>query len=500
MKRREFVKKGAFSISLPFWLQSCDQLRGRHSFSTHVHSDQNTGHLIMESSQWANNSGIKTETVIVGGGLSGLAAAQVIRDKDFLLFELSDRMGGTSAAAQFEGISFCQGAHYDLAYPDYYGEEVLLFMEELRIIQYEPWKKNWSFKDQQHIIPSYRRQQCFENGTIRDDVIPNGYIKDSFYKILSDYLGEMKLPTRLISEDYRHLNNINFYQFLSDRMEVDDSFKRQLSYHMLDDYGGTVDQVSALAGIHYFMCRPYNTEAVDLFSPPSGNSYFAEKILETIPSAKIRTNHLVKHITKTGQGFEMEVLDVINKKVILVTCDKVIYAGQKHALKYIFPEEVGLFSNNYAPWMVVNIVTNDSPDSYGFWQNEYLGEREDFLGFIDSSVQSREGLKGKRVYSAYYCLKPENREHLSTIPSNKERIAMDAIVAIEEVLRKKIDVSAAFINVMGHAMPIPEPGYLFKDANTRSKSGVLYAGVDNGRLPLLYEAVDSGVMTANMTL
>lgn len=77
---------------------------------------------------------------------------------------------------------------------------------------------------------------------------------------------------------------------------------------------------------------------------------------------------------------------------------------------------------------------------------------------------------------------------------------MDAIVAIEEVLRKKIDVSAAFINVMGHAMPIPEPGYLFKDANTRSKSGVLYAGVDNGRLPLLYEAVDSGVMTANMTL
>ena len=496
MNRRDFVKKGAISASLPFWLQSCDHFKWGESFPVHVHSDRSTGHLIMESGQWPNATKIKTETVIVGGGLAGLAAAGVIREKDFLLFELSDRTGGTSAASDFEGISFCQGAHYDLAYPDYYGEEVLRFMEELQIIEYEPWKKMWSFIDQQHIIPYYRRQQCYENGVIRGDVIPEGYSKDSFYKILSDYQGEMKLPTRLISEDYRHLNNISFYQFMSEKMEVDDAFKRQLSYHMLDDYGGTVDQVSALAGIHYFMCRPYYTEAVDLFSPPMGNNYFAEKILTTIPSQKIKTNHLVKHIVKTSQGFEIDVLDVINKKVIPVACEKVIYAGQKHALKYIFPEEADLFTNNYAPWMVINFITNYSPGTYGFWQNEYLGERDDFLGFIDSSVQSRESLKGKRVYTAYYCLQPENRKHLTTIPSNKDRIANDALETIEEVLNKRIEVNVAFINVMGHAMAIPQPGYLFNDANTRSKNGMVYAGVDNGRLPLLYEALDSGIMAA----
>jgi hypothetical protein len=50
---------------------------------------------------------------------------------------------------------------------------------------------------------------------------------------------------------------------------------------------------------------------------------------------------------------------------------------------------------------------------------------------------------------------------------------------------------------MGHAMPIPQPGYLFKDANTnRSNPNLVYAGVDNGRLPLLFEAMDSGIMAA----
>jgi hypothetical protein len=48
---------------------------------------------------------------------------------------------------------------------------------------------------------------------------------------------------------------------------------------------------------------------------------------------------------------------------------------------------------------------------------------------------------------------------------------------------------------MGHAMPIPQPGYLFNDANkSRGNSNLAYAGVDNGRLPLLFEAIDSGTI------
>ena len=47
---------------------------------------------------------------------------------------------------------------------------------------------------------------------------------------------------------------------------------------------------------------------------------------------------------------------------------------------------------------------------------------------------------------------------------------------------------------MGHAMPIPQPNYLFDDKNDKRKhQGLVYAGVDNSRLPLLLEAIDSGL-------
>ena len=47
---------------------------------------------------------------------------------------------------------------------------------------------------------------------------------------------------------------------------------------------------------------------------------------------------------------------------------------------------------------------------------------------------------------------------------------------------------------MGHAMSIPKINNLFNDKNLhRSEPNMVYAGVDNSRLPLLFEALDSGI-------
>ena len=55
----------------------------------------------------------------------------------------------------------------------------------------------------------------------------------------------------------------------------------------------------------------------------------------------------------------------------------------------------------------------------------------------------------------------------------------------------------AHIRVMGHAMPVPKAGYLLKDMNEYLFSKrIKYAGVDNHRLPLLFEAIDSGLIAA----
>ena len=44
----------------------------------------------------------------------------------------------------------------------------------------------------------------------------------------------------------------------------------------------------------------------------------------------------------------------------------------------------------------------------------------------------------------------------------------------------------------------PGPGHLLNDANERPDADMIYAGVDNGRLPLLFEAVDSGLQAVDL--
>ncbi len=52
------------------------------------------------------------DVVIVGGGISGLIAADLLRDKRVLLLEKEDRFGGRIISGQWEGLYYPKGAEY----------------------------------------------------------------------------------------------------------------------------------------------------------------------------------------------------------------------------------------------------------------------------------------------------------------------------------------------------------------------------------------------------
>ena len=53
------------------------------------------GHLIKNALSLKICKKRQTETLIVGGGLAGLAAAHALKNKDYMLLELDDRFGGS---------------------------------------------------------------------------------------------------------------------------------------------------------------------------------------------------------------------------------------------------------------------------------------------------------------------------------------------------------------------------------------------------------------------
>jgi len=499
MKRRNFIQISSLSLAA-LLVDGCDV---SEEYDIEFLNDMAVGHLAFESHQFPITKNLKTEYLIVGGGVAGMSAAYQLRDKDFLLFELSNLLGGSSAGSSYKNVPLCHGAHYELSYPSNYGKEVLSMLEKLKIIRFDQFSDSWKFVDKKYLIPKNKESQTFAHGNFRKDVLTEGEIKASFIDLMKSFSGKMPMPTRLIDENFYYLNNITFLQWLKQKISLSPEFIEGLDYHMKDDYGAGVEQVSALAGIHYFACRPYYTKPVELFSPPEGNFYFIKKMYDQLPIDQVYTSHLVKHIHEKDEVFEVEIVDAGSKEIIKVKCDKIIYAGNKHALKFIFPKDFHLFqTTQYAPWVVVNFIMNKTSlngkqawKNTAFWQNEIISDDKSLLGFVDSKAQYSSD-EAQRVFTVYFCFKPEEREMMSLIEERKHIFINQTLSHLETYFDKsfKNHIEKIFIKQMGHAMPIPVQGYLFKDANeSRSHKNIVYAGVDNGRLPLLFEALDSGI-------
>ena len=459
------------------------------------------GHSLIEGHSFLPGPEARTNTLIVGGGVSGMTAAYQLRNNDFILCELSNQLGGTSTAFQVNGSYYSQGAHYDLGYPANYGAEGINLLKDLNLIEYNEFKQLWDFTDRQFMINKNVESRSYENGSIREDILRDSDTKKRFISLVQQYRNDMIMPTRLIKPEYHFLNDISFSEFLNTALDPGTSFLRGMDYHMRDDYGGSSDRVSALAGIHYFQCRPYYIKPIEVFSPPQGNFYFIQKLTHEIPPERIKTGQLVYHIRRTGDKFRVDVLDRNEKKILHYLARNIIYAGNKHTLKYTFPQDYPLFEKlSYAPWAVMNILLKEDLPGDRFWQNEILSNHPSLIGFVDSGAQYTE-VGAPPVLTAYFCLDPADRAQLAEIDKNKEVFCNQVIELISEYFGLKLEnfIREIYIRIYGHAMPIPVPGYLLKDQNdSRSFENFVYAGVDNHRLPLFFEAVDSGIQAARM--
>lgn len=500
MNRRKFIKLSSISL-ISAWACHPEQAWNTgFSFPIHFQSDQATGHVIFQDVNWKETTKLQKDLLIVGGGIAGLAAACRLKDYDLALCELAPALGGSAGGGIYKGMKFSQGAHYDLTYPTYFGQEALEFLHSLAIIQYNPQTQYWGFQDQKYLISEEKEGQSFSQKKYREDVFQDDNISRDFIDHTAQYISQLPLPTRLIDPTYHNLNSISFRKYLEDYGFNDAHLIESIDYQMVDDYGGNSKEVSALAGLFYYAGRPYLDKNAQDFSPPQGNFYFIEKMAQQIPSESIYLSHLVRRIQKNKSGFQVEVIDMNQKQLKIFQVKKIIYAGHKHALQYVYPPDYALFEKmKTTPWLVINFILNKQTLPTGFWQNEFIPIQNNFLGFVDSDAQHKDSSAPYRVLTAYYCFPSSDRKKLSKLQDWQESLIANTLSSLSDYFKIPAaqlaeGIEQAFIKVMGHAMPLPEPNYLLNNPNLRrSEKNLVYAGVDTGRLPLFLEAIDSGL-------
>ncbi len=477
MKRRHFIA----ASTLPL-LGCAEQQQISGSFTGINHA---RGHLLQQRTTWPAPSLIhKTEVLIAGGGVAGLAAARALRLKgldDFALLELEDSAGGNARGGAVDGIACPLGAHY-LPLPSDDAPEVQDLLEELGLRRRVAGR--WEYEER-HLCHS-PQERLFFNGEWQDGLLPlqgvgaatlAQYQKFSLLVTQAQQQARWTIPVSKspIAPVQMALKAMTFAAYLDQHGLNDPQLRWYLDYCCRDDYGAGIATVSAWAGIHYFASRHgfhapgmESAEREGLLTWPEGNAWLTRRMAAPLKE-RLHAGCVVLRIASLKHGVEVDALNSASQTVERWQAQRVIVALPIFVAARVVQDAPDFLRRAaaqtvYAPWLVANIhikaPLHDRPGPAPSWDNVLYGNASNApgLGYVDAMHQSLQPVPGATVLSYYRALGdlPEGRRWLLTRPWEAWR---DDILRELSVAHPDLGTKTSRIDITryGHAMAVPVP-------------------------------------------
>jgi hypothetical protein len=462
-------------------------------------------------------STIHTDTLIAGGGVGGLSCARLLAkdNREFLVLDPANEMGGTSASMPFQKHELPSGAHY-IMMANSYAKDLRSFYHESNIIEtyndgLAQYNSNLIITDDDTKERSLHKEQwSLEIGEYLDS--PTLILKKfkEFCRFLSTLRGSdnqlwFSLPTQFSSKDPKALAlfDLNFIDYLKQNHMWDSEVEYVVNYACMDDYGCLAHEVSAWVGFHYFACRNQNVTQYTL-SSPKGNGFLVDALLQNIKPTNLSTKSVLLYSSKDKD---------LHKSLIykdgafhFVYSKHVVFAGKSHALPYIFPQADLLQikqakSKQQVPWLITQLafqLPKDYPLSYLCWDN--ISKTANSVGYIASNYFQNK-FQNPLILTHFYPTMAKEQI------SSRELYKMTKVQLKELVLQDFEQISpelTPYLESMcfkrsGHAMTICPPGYCLPSIkqNTATNNSVVLANCDSYGLPLFEEAFQAGVNAYN---
>lgn len=475
----------------------------------------------------------KAAVVIVGGGAAGLSAAWRLRNAgidDVELLELEPELGGTARSGALPRSAHPMGAHY-LPAPPPECSELLELLAELRLLVGRRHDGTPEYRTTA-ICPAPIERHFFA-GTWHPGLYPDADETaaeaddaERFWDRLReldrvrDEHGELlfRLPVRRSSERLRELDRLSMADWLDQLGVRSWRLRWYIDYACRDDYGCTIEQTSAFAGLHHFLARGLeDTHDRELLTWAGGNGELLAALRERLAlGERLRRDHLVYAIDP-DRG-ELRVHDLIGRRSVAIEAEAILWAAPRFLLAHVLPrgrDPLPAHALSYAPWLVANLELREAPGGLGAtlaWDNVPVIEdpRARNLGYVVAThTQDRLGAHQPGTVISYYEPLVAATDEL---PAARARLlAGDARSWSEHTLRSlehmhpsiRKQLVAIHLHRWGHAMIRPIPGLLFGEslALARQPIGrVMACATDVGGLPLFEEAFYAALAGADWAI
>jgi len=473
------------------------------------------------------------DVIIVGGGISGLAAAWKLARSGltrFLLLEKAPAIGGTCLAGEENGIVFPWGAHYIEA-PRPGAACLLEIGEDLGLIG--GYEGGWPVVNPRYVPPGpevnlvaggkwggshfplqiARSQDVVEYEAFRQDLYRWVKWRDQEGRPAFGCPLEDTSP----AEEVRRLDEISMLEYVRSKGFRSELLDWHINDRMMDEYGGRMQDVSAWAGIQFwaqsnseFMdLEPPGTPAPPTLSWPEGNAFLARGLAKRLTASQWRCNALVVHVRNEGERVLVTYAQGDRPDFTTLQARQVIYAAPKHAVYHVIPEleragRTEFRQCQYVAWLVANVHLRRPPRIPGrspAW--ETLAYQGWGVGYIDARhlEPNHDRTEQPTVLTFYAPLgfdpDTEREELLREGWDFWARLVLQALEQMHPDVGELITKMDLF--KWGHAMPLMRPGYLWGPDRERMKrpwGRIHFAHMDVGGTPVFEQAAYRGIETA----
>ena len=472
------------------------------------------------------------QVVIVGGGVAGLTAAWHLQRsgfENFVLLELEPAPGGTSRSGSNSQISFPWGAHYIPA-PMKDNTALISLLDEMGVLEGKDQDgepivaEQFLCRDPEERM--FYKGRWYEGlylhaGASADDDQQMQNFNEEVNRWVSwrDAKGRraFTLPVSACSDDadVTELDRVSMGEWMNQRGFTSPRLRWWVNYACRDDYGMTLDQTSAWAGLFYFCARVLkpNVESQSLITWPEGNGRLVNHLVNQV-KAQVQLGRAVVELAPVQGGVEVVTVDSSGREPHGYRAQRVIFAAPQFMARYVIrpyrenpPSHLSEFQ--FGSWMVANLTLKDRPKASSqrdfplAWDN-VLYESES-LGYVVATHQR--GIdRGPTVFTYYYPLCDDDPRAARTRLLETDWRGW-ADVALTDLSRAHTDIRDLVerLDVMrwGHAMIRPRAGFMWGAARREGAKpfrSIHFAHSELSGVALFEEAFDQGLRAAKEVL